>query len=464
VLEQGIESIVISRARDGMIVAATPGFCDMSGFDRTEVIGHTSVELDMWADPEQRAGMLADLTQAGAVRDLDGDLRTKAGELVRCRITAQRIGHEGEPHIFMVLRDVTSEYATERRLREAEQRYRTLVEQLPAATYVDALDGTPVYASPQIERIYGCTPEQWMGDTKFWLKRVHPDDLADVDAWYDRHRESGAELSYEYRLLLPSGEVRWVHDHVTSVLDEHGVQVATQGVMVDITEHKHAAEQLRVQDERLRELLEAMLRIGEQERQRIATELHDDTIQVMTAALLMLDRTRRSEAQEALEAACRTLREAIDRTRRLTFQLRPPLLERDGLNAALRVLLDDAAEEAGWQTTLRIDCGRYGFGIEDLVYRTIQELVTNARKHANAAHLSIEIVEAGGELRSTITDDGVGFEPAQALDRATMRHHFGLDAAIERVHLAGGSLVLTSSPGAGTSVLLTLPLPADSGR
>jgi two-component system NarL family sensor kinase len=118
----------------------------------------------------------------------------------------------------------------------------------------------------------------------------------------------------------------------------------------------------------------------------------------------------------------------------------------------------------GWQTTLRIDCGRYGFGIEDLVYRTIQELVTNARKHANAAQLSIEIVEAGGELRSTITDDGAGFELAEALDRTTMRHHFGLDAAIERVHLAGGSLVLTSSPGAGTSVLLTLPLPADSGR
>ena len=447
-----------------MIVAATPGFCAMSGFDRGDVIGRTSVELGMWADREQRAGMLAELDQAGAVRDFDGDLRTKTGKLVRCRITAQLIGHGDEPHLFMVLRDVTSEYATERLLREAEQRYRTLVEHLPAATYVDGVDGTPLYASPQIERIYGCTPEEWMSDTKFWLRRVHPDDIADVDAWYDRHCESGAELSYEYRLLLPSGEVRWVHDHVTSVLDEHGVRVATQGVMVDITEHKHAAEQLRVQDERLRELLEAMLRIGEQERQRIATELHDDTIQVMTAALLMLDRTRRSEAQETLDAACRTLREAIDRTRRLTFQLRPPLLERDGLEAALRVLLVDAAEETGWQTTVRIECGRYGFGIEDLVYRTIQELVTNARKHANAAHLSIEIVEADGELRSTITDDGVGFEPSQAFDRAAMRHHFGLDVATERVHLAGGSLVLTSSPGAGASVLLTIPLPADTGR
>jgi PAS domain S-box-containing protein len=464
VLEQGIESIVVSRARDGMIVAATPGFCALSGFDRGDVIGRTSVDLDMWVDHDRRGQMLAELGDAGAVRDFDGDLRTRAGRLVRCRISAQLIEHGDEPHIFMVLRDVTSEYDTELRLREAEQRYRTLVEHLPAATYVDAVDGTPLYASPQLERIYGCTQDEWMNDTRFWLRRVHPEDAADVDAWYDRHRESGAELSYEYRLLMPSGEVRWVHDHVTSVLDEHGVQVATQGVMVDITEHKRAAELLRVQDDRLRELLEAMLRIGEQERQRIATELHDDTIQVMTAALLMLDRARRSEAQEALEAACRTLREAIDRTRRLTFQLRPPLLERDGLEAALRVLLDDAAEEVGWQTTLRIDCGRYGFGIEDLVYRTIQELVTNARKHANAAQLSIEIVEAGGELRSTITDDGAGFELAEALDRTTMRHHFGLDAAIERVHLAGGSLVLTSSPGAGTSVLLTLPLPADSGR
>jgi PAS domain S-box-containing protein len=160
VLEQGIESIVVSRARDGMIVGVTPGFCAMAGFDPGDVIGRTSVELDMWVDRDRRAQMLAELEIAGTVRDFEGDLRTQAGKLVRCRISAQLIEHEDEPHIFMVLRDVTSEYATQRRLREAEQRYRTLVEHLPAATYVDAVDGTPLYASPQIERIYGCTHER----------------------------------------------------------------------------------------------------------------------------------------------------------------------------------------------------------------------------------------------------------------------------------------------------------------
>ncbi|MDX6549995.1 MAG: hypothetical protein QOJ31_679, partial [Gaiellales bacterium] len=76
-----------------MIVAATPGFCDMAGFDRGDVIGRTSFELDMWADREQRARMLAELKDGGAVRDFDGDLRTSTGKLVRCRISAQLIGH-----------------------------------------------------------------------------------------------------------------------------------------------------------------------------------------------------------------------------------------------------------------------------------------------------------------------------------------------------------------------------------
>jgi signal transduction histidine kinase len=200
------------------------------------------------------------------------------------------------------------------------------------------------------------------------------------------------------------------------------------------------------------------LRIGEQERQRIATELHDDTIQVMTAALLMLDRSRRSDVQQALDEACETVREAIDRTRRLTFQLRPPLLERDGLEPALRVLLEDAVEAAGWETTLRIDCNRHEFGIEDLVYRTIQEMVTNARKHAHAHRLDIEVVEAEGELRATVSDDGVGFRLEEALDRTSMRHHFGLDSAIERINLAGGSLRISTSPGNGTVMRLSIPL------
>jgi PAS domain S-box-containing protein len=459
ILDQGVESIVVSRAGDGMIVAATPGFCKMAGFERAQVIGRTSVDLGLWADPKQRAQMLERLFEEGAVTDFDGGLRTCDGKVLRCRISAQTIDVGGEPHIFIVLRDVTDLHEAEERLRAAEQRYRTLVETLPAATYIDDVDGTPLYASPQIADIYGCTVDEWMSDTKFWLARVHPDDLEQVDAWYEKHRLSGEEVSYEYRLLLPSGEVRWLHDHVVSVRDADGIQVATQGVMVDITEHKHAAETVRAQDHRLRELLEAMLRIEEQERQRIATELHDDTIQVMTAALLMLDRARRSDVQKTLEEACETVREAIERTRRLTFQLRPPLLERDGLEPALRVLLKDTAEEAGWQTTLRIECNRYAFGIEDLVYRTIQEMVTNARKHARAQRLDIVVVEAEGELRATVSDDGAGFELDEARDRTSMRHHFGLDSAIERVNLAGGSLRLTTSPGNGTIVRLSFPLP-----
>ena len=163
-------------------------------------------------------------------------------------------------------------------------------------------------------------------------------------------------------------------------------------------------------------------------------------------------------SQQALDEACDTVREAIDRTRRLTFQLRPPLLERDGLEPALRVLLEEAVEDAGWETTLRIDCNRYEFGIEDLVYRTIQEMVTNARKHAHAHRLDIEVVEAGGELCATVSDDGVGFQLDEALDRTSMRHHFGLDSAIERINLAGGSLQLSTSPGNGTVVRLSIPL------
>ena len=82
VLDQGVESIVVSRAADGMIVAATPGFCAMAGFERAQVIGRTSLELDLWADPIQRAQVLERLAEEGALTDFDGGLRTRGGKVL----------------------------------------------------------------------------------------------------------------------------------------------------------------------------------------------------------------------------------------------------------------------------------------------------------------------------------------------------------------------------------------------
>ncbi len=458
------EPILLTRRRDGFVAEASPGFCRLSGFSRAQLTGRSTTELGLWTAGDERARMLEKLSVDGSVSEFESEFQIADGSLRTCLMSVAVVDFAGEEHLFIVVRDVTLHRQAESRLREAEERYRQLVEEIPAATYVDALDGTPLYVSPQIEPLFGCTRDQWMSDTWFWLSQVHPDDRDRVEEWYRGHTEQLDARVIEYRLLNAGGSERWVHDRVAAVRGPNGSPVVTQGVMVDITDRKRDEQTIRVQEARLRDLLEAMLRVEEAERQRIAVLLHDDTIQVMTAALLVLDRglvsLRAGDGEPVLERlsdARATLEGAIDRTRRLTFDLRSPVLERHGLASAVAAL-ESIVSDPAVDLRTEVDTPRYPFVIEDMVYRIVQEAVVNAVKHARASTITVRLVGRERLLTAQITDDGVGFDIEEILEAQRTSHHFGLESMMQRIRLAGGELQLRSAPGAGTTVELSLPI------
>ena len=228
------------------------------------------------------------------------------------------------------------------------------------------------------------------------------------------------------------------------------------------------SEQLRAAledaEEQRRMVLNQMLRAEADERARIAEELHDDTVQVLTATLLSLDRQRlsdeRGKPEEAADAALRarhTLALALERTRRLMFELRPPLLEAHGLAPAVRDLVEHANHELGLETAVEVEVPRYAGDFETLVYRIVREAVANVRRHARAHRLEVTLVHADGELVGTVMDDGRGFDVHRALDRHRTRLHLGLDATIERIRLAGGDIEIDSAPGEGTRLSFRIP-------
>jgi signal transduction histidine kinase len=225
---------------------------------------------------------------------------------------------------------------------------------------------------------------------------------------------------------------------------------------------------LEVSEKRRRSLLGSMLRAEEAERQRIAVELHDDTVQVMVAALVGMDACQatidRDDPGGALESMARaraTLSEAVDRVRRMSFELRPPLLDAQGLGPAVTDLVDEVAAECGLERRVDVSLRRYSPEIEILTYRTIRELMANVRKHARAQTLELHLREEGSAVLCALQDDGVGFD-AGGIERATgrrgMRLHLGLDATRERVRVAGGTFAIESVPGGGTSVRFSIPI------
>jgi GAF domain-containing protein len=227
------------------------------------------------------------------------------------------------------------------------------------------------------------------------------------------------------------------------------------------------AERLERLERRHRLLLGRLVLAQEQERSRVAADLHDDTVQVLSACVIALDRVRRSISEGEVERAAATLREvselisgAVDRTRRMTFELRPAVLWHNGLEAALRQLLSTV--EAEWGMAVSFDVSgveeRLDATLETIAFRSIAELIANARTHSRATRLSITLSTDEGNLHAIVSDDGRGFDLEQAIARARATNHLGLEAMMERIDAAGGAIEIETSPGSGTTARLSLPV------
>jgi diguanylate cyclase (GGDEF)-like protein/PAS domain S-box-containing protein len=134
--------------------------------------------------------------------------------------------------------------SAERRLREAEAKYRTLVEQLPLVTYIDELTptATSIYTSPQVESLLGYTVQEWLDDPEFFAKLLHPEDRDRILAQVDHCNRTAEPFQAEYRLIARDGRTVWVQDESLVVCDESGRPLFTQGYLLDITDRKEAEE------------------------------------------------------------------------------------------------------------------------------------------------------------------------------------------------------------------------------
>ncbi|HZD01865.1 MAG TPA: sensor histidine kinase [Actinomycetes bacterium] len=242
-------------------------------------------------------------------------------------------------------------------------------------------------------------------------------------------------------------------------LDDGTVRLRGQGEKLRAA----VAELERLEGDR-RKLLDRTIRSAEEERSRIAAELHDGPIQRLTALGYGLDEARIAlevgnvpHGLDVLGAAHHVLATEIEELRRLMSALRPPVLDQRGLVLALRDLIDAFQRQTGIACTLmgtrdvRLDPDR-----ETVLYRVVQEALTNVAKHSGASRVTVYLRADGDQVETRVSDDGIGFDALHA-GELTNRGHYGLAGMRERVELAGGSYRLISAPGYGTVVLARIP-------
>ena len=241
----------IEDAETGLETYISPQIETVYGYTPEEWIA----EPKLWQErlhPEDRDWVLA--SNAGDIGDdwnIDYRSITRDGRVIWVHNDAHLIRDaDGTPRYWQgVVYDITERKDAEERLREAEERYRSLIEQLPVAVYTDAVDdvATALYISPQYEELTGYSPEQRLRDPDLWVHMLHSDDRERVLAESDRTNTSGEPFDTEYRIVAADGRVVWLHDHAVQVRDANG-KPCWQGVLQDVTDSRMAADAIARRD------------------------------------------------------------------------------------------------------------------------------------------------------------------------------------------------------------------------
>lgn len=344
-------------------------------------------------------------------------------------------------------------------LRESEERYRELFENARDAMYVHDLDGTYVSINHAAEKLSGYAREEIVGHN--YSEFVASEHIKEVRKHFCGKLAQKGETTYEVDVIAKDG--RRVPVEVSSrAIYEKGVIVGVQGTARDITERKQTQDTLQMFS---RQLIEAQ----EEERRRIARELHDQIGQVLTAVKMNLHTIQRTcdgdEASTHIKDNIEAVDEALRLVRDLSVDLRPPLLDDLGLVTALRWYVDRYAQRSRIVADVVVEMKdpneRFSRELETACFRIAQEALTNVVRHARASCVLVRLVKEDDGLFLSVKDNGVGFNPEALRKRAPRAATLGLLGMQERAHAAGGVIEIDSRASKGTEIRLKLPFDSD---
>jgi PAS domain S-box-containing protein len=248
--------IAIGDPNTNRIVVCNPAFARMHKSRVEDIVGSAILSLYALSDHEHVRQNIQKADQIGHASfeaKMTRRSRDHAAFPVQMDVVSV-LGENGELlHRVATAQDISERKAVDEKLKESETKYRTLVEHLPVITYISGPDqymGVS-YISPQIEAL-GFDAEAWLADPELWFRHIHPDDQEQVAKELQRFQDGAESFRTEYRLILPTGEIRWFHDDSVRVKDEHGKTILKQGFMLDITDRKHAEKILQESEERYR--------------------------------------------------------------------------------------------------------------------------------------------------------------------------------------------------------------------
>jgi PAS domain S-box-containing protein len=451
--------LICTHTLDGRLLSVNELPTRILGYSREELLNKPMKEF---LPPEAHAlfdEYLANIKKNGSAKGTLVVLAKDGKRRVWEYDNSLRTSGVATPVVRGVAHDVTEQRRAEKALRQSEERFRLMADNIEEIFWLlDPKSLEAIYVSRAFEHICERSRASIYASPMSYREVIHPEDAPHVLAQLALLERSN-ELHEQFRIVSPQGTVKWVEVRGFTAKDNLGNVTALVGTAQDITERRRA-------EERIRSLSGHLLQLQDEERRRIARDLHDVTGQDLVALSTTLgslhattpasSRKSRKVISQCQAVADRCIREI----RTLSYLLHPPMLDEAGLEDAIRHYVSGFAERTGIEVTLRLasNFGRLAQEEEMAFFRVMQESLVNIHRHSGSFTASVLLDRTPREIRLEMNDRGRGI-PGSGKGRSNgvpFADGVGIQSMRERMKQVGGQLEIDSGPN-GTTVRATVP-------
>ncbi len=451
---------------DGNFVDANKAFARLSGYAPDELIGLNAVRLLSGESLAKAREIRRRLLQGEELEQpYEQHLITKQGIVRIVKMSTSPVIMDGEVRGFQhVARDVTEE-------KKVEEMLAKITDGSPIAAFVINREHKVTHWNTAIQSLTGISAREIIGTDQQWrsfyaqkrptmadliVDGASPEEIG--EAYQGQQRKSRLiEGAYEAESYFPDlGESgKWLQFTASPIRDERGSIIGAIETLHDITEEK------KLQDD-MHFYTQLVTRAQEDERKRIARELHDDVSSSLLLLIQRLDMISKGGARPLAGKMAEDIRAqavaALESLRRCAQDLRPRILDDLGLIPALEWMLEGIEKDCGIKAKMAVSGERtLPTEVQLLVFRIVQEALNNIRKHAGASRVSVNLDFVEGELLLRVADNGRGFAMPERVENLASSGHLGVMGMYERARLLGGTLEVRSKPGKGTRVTARIP-------
>ncbi len=379
-------------------------------------------------------------------------------------ICKPKFGEDGEViGLKGVNQDITSQKMASEKIIKADEMYRLLTDNSNDLICLLESDSTFKYISPSVKSLLGYEQSEFLGKKVFSV--VHPDDIFPLrDAMHQKLFSSLSNKTYDFRIRHKEGYYIWLEFLSTPVFEDNKISYFVTSAR-DITQSVLAKQEIQEYQTSLQKMTVEMTLIEEKQKKQIASNIHDHLSQSLVISKMKINDLKKNSALKVIDEDLRFIEnhisEALENSRKITYELSPPVLYQLGIIEALNWLFEDI--EITHKIECKINSNVSKINLNDvksiLLYRCIQELVKNAIKYANASLLTLELDKNELGVNLLLTDNGDGFDTSVLNNyQNNFGSGFGLFAVQERIRNIQGEITITSKINLGTSVKIFIPL------